>query len=140
MPYTTAMDVPVQYFQSVITIELAVAGALLWQIHYFDSKDRTEGNAARLPDSRLRLGVALVLGATVFGSLWAIADEGPRWAAAAVAVGLAVSLLPILLRVLPPLARDASTNERDPNFGVTVGALVAYTAIVAGFLVVLDIE
>jgi hypothetical protein len=99
------MDVPVQYFQSVITIELA-----------------------------------LVLGATVFGSLWAIADERPRWAAAAVAVGLAVSLLPILLRVRPPLARDASTNERDPNFGVTVGALVAYTAIVAGFLVVLDIE
>jgi hypothetical protein len=26
-----ATDVPVQYFQSVITIELAVAGALLWQ-------------------------------------------------------------------------------------------------------------
>jgi hypothetical protein len=82
----------------------------------------------------------LVLGTTVFGSLWAIADEGPRWAAGAVAVGLAVSLLPILLRILPPLARDAGTNERDPNFGLTVGALVGYTAIVAGFVVVLDLQ
>ena len=26
------MDVPVQYFQSVIGIELAVSGALLWQM------------------------------------------------------------------------------------------------------------
>jgi hypothetical protein len=42
MPHIAAMDVPVQYFQSVITIELAVAGALLWQIHYFDSKSRTD--------------------------------------------------------------------------------------------------
>ena len=29
------MDVPVQYFQSVI--ELAVSGALLWQMRYFES-------------------------------------------------------------------------------------------------------
>ena len=28
-----AVDVPVQYFESMIAIELAVAGALLWQIH-----------------------------------------------------------------------------------------------------------
>jgi len=40
------MDVPVQYFQSVITIELAVAGALLWQMHYLESNERGEtGNA-----------------------------------------------------------------------------------------------
>jgi cyanate permease len=82
----------------------------------------------------------VVLSTTVFGSLWAIADEGPRWAAGAVALGLAVSIIPILLRGLPPLVRDARTNKRDPHFGVTVAALVAYTAIVAGFLVVLDIE
>jgi hypothetical protein len=80
------------------------------------------------------------LSITVFGSLWAIADEGPRWAAAAVAIGLAVSLLPILLRVLSPLVKDAKTNERDPNIGVTIAALIAYTAFVAGFIVVLDIE
>ena len=83
---------------------------------------------------------ALVLGVTVFGSLWAIADEGPKWAAVAVTVGLAVSLIPILLRVLPPLARDAKTRERAPDYGITVFGLVIYVAVVAGFLVLLDIE
>jgi hypothetical protein len=32
--------------------------------------------------------------------------------------------MPILLRVLPPLAKDAATNERDPDFAVTVVALI----------------
>lgn len=134
------MDVPVQYFQSVITIELAVAGALLWQMRYFESADATRRDDVHRSDSRLRLGVALVLGATVFGSLWAMADEGPKWAAVAVTIGLAVSLIPILLRVLPPLARDAATNKRDPDYAVTVLGLVFYVAVVAGFLVLLDIE
>jgi hypothetical protein len=72
--------------------------------------------------------------------LWAIADEGPKWAALAVTVGLAVSLLPIGLRVLPPLARNSRTNERDPDYAITVLALVLYVGVVAGFLVLLDIE
>jgi hypothetical protein len=80
------VDVPVEFFQSVIAIELAVTGALLWQMRFFESNDARRGENARLPDSRLRLGLALVLGATVFGSLWAIAHEGPRWAALAVTV------------------------------------------------------
>jgi hypothetical protein len=110
-----AVDVPVQYFQSVIAIELAVSGALLWQIRFFESSTaRREGEP--LPDARLRIALALVLGATVFGSLWAMADEGPKWAAHLVTIGLAVSLVPILLRVLPPLAKDATTNERDPDY------------------------
>jgi hypothetical protein len=75
----------------------------------------------------------------LFGSLWAMADEGPRWAALAVTVGLAVSLVPILLRVLPPLAKDAATNERDPNHAVTVVGLPLYVVIVAGFLVLLHV-
>jgi hypothetical protein len=133
------VDVPVQFFQSVIAIELAVTGALLWQIRYFESKDSRRRESEPLPDSRLRLGLALVLGATVFGSLWAIADEGPKWAALAVTVGLAVSLVPILLRVLPPLAKDAATNERDPGYAVTILGLVLYVAVVAGCLVLLDI-
>jgi hypothetical protein len=87
------VDVPVQYFQSVITIELALAGALLWQVRYFEPGDATRRDKADRPDSRLRLGLAIVLGATVFGSLWAIADEGPKWAAVAVTIGLAVSLI-----------------------------------------------
>ena len=132
------MDVPVQYFQSVIAVELAVTGALLWQIHFFESK-RTAPREGELPDARLRILMALILGATVFGSLWAMADEGTKWAAVAVTIGLAISLVPILLRVLPPLARDAKTSERDPDYAVTVFGLILYVAVVAGFLVVLDI-
>jgi heme/copper-type cytochrome/quinol oxidase subunit 4 len=134
------VDVPVQFFQSVIAIELAVTGALLWEIRFFESGDRARRESEHLPDSRLRLGLALVLGLTLFGSLWAIADEGPKWAALAVTVGLAVSLIPILLRVLPPLAKDASTDERDPDHVVTVLGLILYVAVVAGVLVLLDID
>jgi hypothetical protein len=140
MSESAAMDVPVQYFQSVITIELAVSGALLWQIRFFDSTSTTRREGEDLPDARLRVALALVLGATVFGSLWAMADEGPKWAALAVTIGLAVSLVPILLRVLPPLAKDATTNERDPDYAVTVLGLLLYVAVVAGVLVLLDIE
>jgi hypothetical protein len=132
------MDVPVQYFQSVIAIELAVAGALLWQMRFFES------DAARrdeeLPDAGIRLGLALVLGATIFGSLWAMADEGSKWAATAVTIGLAVSIVPILLRILPPITRDARKVERDSGHAITVAALFGYVAIVAGFLVVLDLD
>ena len=76
----------------------------------------------------------------MFGSLWAMADEGPKWAAVAVTVGLAVSLVPILLRVLPPLAKDAATKESDPDSAVTVVGLLLYVAVVAGVLVLLDVE
>jgi len=134
------VDVPVQYFQSVIAIELAVAGALLWQIRYFESRDKSRRESEELPDPRLRLGLALVLGGTLFGSLWAMADEGPKWAAVAVTIGLAISLIPILLRILPPLAKDAKTSERDPSYPVTVFGLIGYVAVVAAFLVVLDID
>jgi hypothetical protein len=134
------VGVPVQFFQSVIAIELAVTGALLWQMRFFEPRDATRREGERLPDSRLRLGVALVLGATVFGSLWAIADEGPKWAALAVTVGLAVSIIPILLRVLPPLTKDAATKERDSEYAITVLGLVLYVAVVASFLVLLDID
>jgi hypothetical protein len=75
----------------------------------------------------------------VFVSLWAIADEGPKWAAYVVTVGLAVSIVPILLRVLPPLAKDAATTGRDPHYAVTVLGLAFYVAVVGAFLVLLDI-
>ena len=74
------MDVPVQFFQSTIAIELAVTGALLWEIRYFE-RGSSARELQRLPDARLQLFFALVLGATVFGSLWAIADEGNALAA-----------------------------------------------------------
>jgi hypothetical protein len=137
--YSAIVDVPVQFFQSAIAIELAVTGALLWQMRFFESRDATRREVDDLPDSRLRLALALILGATLLGSLWAIADEGPHWAALAVTIGIAVSLIPILLRVLPPLAKDAATNERDPDYAITVLGLVMYVAVVAGFLVLLDL-
>jgi glucose-6-phosphate-specific signal transduction histidine kinase len=133
------VDVPVQYFQSVIAIELAVAGALLWQMRFFESSSTARRDGEHLPDPRLRLGLALVLGATLFGSLWAIAHEGESWAATAVTVGLALSLLPILLRVLPPLARETATHERDPNHAVTVVGLLLYGLLVAGVVVLLNV-
>jgi len=68
------VEVPVQYFQSVIAIELAVAGALLWQVRFFESS-ATAREQEHLPDPGLRLALALVLGATVFGSLWGMANE-----------------------------------------------------------------
>ena len=123
----------------MIAVELAVAGALLWQIRFFEPRDASR-QSEHLPDARLRLGFARVMGATLFGSLWAIADEGPRWAALAVTVGLAVSLVPILLRMLPPLARDAATSERDPGFPITVLGLALYAAVVTSIVVLLDIS
>jgi hypothetical protein len=69
-----------------------------------------------------------------------MADEGPKWAAVGVTIGLAISIIPILLRVLPPLRRDAETNERDPNYSVSVLGLILYVAVVASFLILLDLD
>src|SRR5262249_29952790 len=113
---------------------------LLWQMRFFESRDATRRKGEHVLDARLRLGLFLVLGATIFGSLWAIADEGPKWAAVAGTVGLAVSLIPILLRVLPLLAKDADSDRREPASGVTILGLILYVAVVAGFLVLLDID
>ena len=73
----------------------------------------------------------VVLTATIFASLEAIREGGGRWVAVLVTVGLAVSMLPILLRVLPPLRRDVDTQQRDPHFWITVLGLVLYASIVA---------
>jgi hypothetical protein len=132
--------VPVQFFQSTIAIELAVAGALLWEIRYFERGTAAARDREQLPDARLQLLFALVLAATVFGSLWAIADEGGAVAAALVTTGVAFSLLPVLIRVLPPLARDARTSERDPNARVAVVGLAVYAVVVAGVIALINID
>jgi hypothetical protein len=134
------VDVPVQFFQSTIAIELAVAGALLWEIRFFDRNDAATRERERLPDPRVQLLFALILGATVFGSLWAIADEGGSLAATAVATGVALSLLPILLRVLPPLAKDAHTSERSPDYSVTVLGLAVYVVVVGGLIALINVD
>jgi hypothetical protein len=134
------VDVPVQFFQSTIAIELAVAGALLWQIRYFERDSATARDSQHLSHPRLQLLFALVLGATLFGSLWAIADEGTALAATLVTTGVAISLLPIMIRVLPPLARDARTSERDPNYVVTVVGLFVYVVVVGGVIALVNID
>ena len=122
------MDVPVQYFQSVIALATAITGALLFQIRFFAAgKDAPEESDV---DPRLRVLLLLVLTATVFGSLEAIREHRGPWSAVLVTVGLAVSLLPILLRVLPPLHRDARTQQRPPHYWVTVLGLLLYAVIV----------
>ena len=75
------------------------------------------------------------MGATLFGSLAAMLHEGGRIEAAVVMIGLAVSLLPILLRVLPPLRREAETHQRHPDVAVTVAGVLAYTVLVIGSVV-----
>jgi hypothetical protein len=132
--------VPVQFFQSTIAIELAVAGALLWEIRYFERDSEAARDAQRLPHPRLQLFFVLVLGATLFGSLWAIADEGKALAATLVTTGVAISLLPILIRVLPPLARDARTSERDPDYVITVAGVLVYVVLVGGVIALINID
>jgi preprotein translocase subunit Sec61beta len=119
--------VPVQYFQSIIAIQLAVAGALLFQVRFFDTSNTKRGPQI---DPRLRLVVVLVIAATLFVSLEAMRQGWGASAAALVTAGLALSVLPILIRVLPPLTRDIESHTRDPHLWVTVLALVAYCAIV----------
>jgi hypothetical protein len=135
----SAVDVPVQFFQSTIAIELAVTGALLWQIRYFERRSAGR-DRQQLPDARLQLFFALVLGATLFGSLWAIADGGDALAATLVTTGVAISLLPVLTRVLPPLARDARTSERDPDHAVTVVGLFVYAVVVGSVIALINID
>ena len=120
--------VPVQYFQSIIALQLAVAGALLFQVRFFDASN---GKSGPQVDPRLRLVLVVVIAATLFVSLEAMREGWGSVAAALVAGGLALSMLPILLRVLPPLTRDIETQKRDPHFWLTVLALVLYWAIVA---------
>jgi hypothetical protein len=120
--------VPVQFFQSVIAIELAIVGALLWQIRFFDREDTRVETSRR--DPRLQLLLLVVLTAILFGSLEALREGGGQLAAVLLTVGLAVSLLPILLRVLRPVRLDATTQPRDPQLWVTLVGLILFAAVV----------
>lgn len=125
------MDVPVQFFQSVIAVEVAITGALLFQIRYFEAPGDPERRTG-LPAPWLRLVVAVILGATVFGSLYAIGTGGQQFEAMAVTLGLALSVLPILLRVLPPLTSPRSDTA------VTIVGLALYVVVVAGVIALLN--
>src|ERR1700756_1126304 len=69
--------VPVQYFQSIIAAQLAVAGALLFQVRFFDTSNAKNGAQV---DPRLRLVLVVVIAATLFISLEAM---GEGWGSAA---------------------------------------------------------
>jgi hypothetical protein len=131
-PKEVTVDIPVQYFQSVIALETAITGVLLFQIRFFATNKDEPKDAPQESDvdPRLRVLLLLVLTATVFGSLEAIREHRGRWSAVLVTVGLAVSVLPILLRVLPPLHRNARTQQRHPHYWVTVLGLLLYAVIV----------
>ena len=135
--YHPNVDVPVQFFQSTIAIELAVTGALLFQIRYFEPR-RSDAEASDLPDPRLRLLVAVILGATVFGSLDAIVHRGGLEVAIAVTVGVALSILPILTRVLPPLVGEAHPDGRRSISAVTAIGLLLYAIAVGALVVILN--
>jgi Kef-type K+ transport system membrane component KefB len=132
-------EVPIQFFQSVIAIQLAVTGALLFQVRYFSPREKTWREDDRLPSATLRLAVAVVLGATLFGSLLAMLHGGGRTAAAALLIGLAVSTLPVLLRVLPPLQRDLQSDERPRYVVVTIVGVIVYVLLVAAAVTLIEL-
>ena len=132
-------EIPIQFFQSVIAIQLAVTGALLFQVRFFAPREKTWREDERLPSATLRLAVAVVLGATLFGSLLAMLHGGDRTAVAAVLIGLAISILPVLLRVLPPLRRDLQTGERPRYVVVTIVGVIVYVVLVAAAVTLIEV-
>jgi hypothetical protein len=132
----SAMDtVPIQFFQSIIAIELGITGALLFQIRYFAPPDKARREGEQLPGPALRLVVCVLLIGMFFGTLEAMVHGGDRRAAAALIVGLAASLLPILLRVLPPLRRAAGESRADARVAVVGVVVLVVTTAVAVILV-----
>jgi hypothetical protein len=44
-----------------------------------------------------------------------------------------------VLRVLPPLARNAQTHARDPDFGFTIAGILGYVVVVTIAIVLLNV-
>jgi hypothetical protein len=132
-------EVPIQFFQSVIAIQLAVPGALLFQVRYFSPREETRREDERLPSATLRLAVAVLLGATLFGSLLAMLLGGDRTAAAALPIGFAVSILPVLLRVLTPLRPEVQAHERPRHMVVTLVGVIAYAVLVVAAVTLVEL-
>jgi hypothetical protein len=132
------MPVPVQYFQSIVAIELATAGALLFQIRFFEVRPPSDAQRG-LPHPWIRLAVAVIIGATIFGSLEAMINQGGRLEAIGVTIGLGLSVLPILIRALPPLTGDrAGQAARGSDIAATVVGLTLYVLAVAALIVVVS--
>lgn len=74
----------------------------------------------------------------MFGSLDGIVHRGGREEAMAVTVGVALSVLPILTRVLPQLAGEARPDGQRSISAVTAIGLLLYVVAVAGLVVVIN--
>jgi hypothetical protein len=46
----------------------------------------------------------------------------------------------VLIRVLPPLARDVRTSERDASYALTVVGLILYAVVVGGVVALINID
>jgi len=104
-------DVPVQYFQSVITTEVAVIGAVLWQIRYFEPRDPARRDGERLRDPRLRLG----LGSPGRVSARRRSNAAPAPGRSARSRAGQLGLAQRLLRVAAQLARVGGAKPRSPH-------------------------
>lgn len=129
------MEVPVQYFQSVIPIKLAVAG----QMRFFESST-ARGDGARFRTRGSGLPSLLSSGRQCSHRCgrWPTRDQsGPRYSSRSDSRCRSFRYCCGCYR---PLAKDATTSERDPQYGVTVVGLFFYVVVVGGVLLLLGTE
>ena len=109
-------------------------------MHAFFADIRGSTGSPR-PCDRMSIGPCwtVSLGATVFGSLDAIVHRGGQEVASVVAIGVAVSVLPILTRVLPPLVGEAHADGRRSISAVAaIGGWCSMSSPWVGLVVVLN--
>ena len=120
--------VPVQFFQSVIAVELAIVGALLWQIRFFEKEDNQEETSGT--DPRLKLLLLVVLTAILFGSLgraprrWWPAGRGPAHR------GSRSFAIADLVACAAPRSTRRNHATANPQLWVTLLGLVLFAAVV----------
>jgi hypothetical protein len=87
----------------------------------------------------MRILFAVVIFVTVFGSLLGIANQWQDVAASVVTVGLAISVLPIVLRALPA-PRSAESGARASRSSTRLVGALLYVALVTGLVVLLNVD
>ena len=130
-------EVPVQYLQSFIAIELAVTGALLFQIRYFDRNAPVRSiDGSSPPWLLVSLGIVLV--ATLFGSLWALLHGAEPRRARSPSGSRSRSCRSC--SGCYRLSRGTRTRVRGIlASSPTIVGLLAYVVVVAGVVVLLNV-
>ena len=125
----------------MIAIRLAATGGVLFQVRYFSPREGTGREDVRVTSATLRPAIAIVLGAPVFGSLLAIPHGGDGTAAAALLVGVSVSILPF--RSCCGSCRRSGATCGPTNKGryvlVTVVGVIVYVVLVAAAITLVDL-